>query len=149
MAAPHVAGLAALTLSANSNLTAASLRNIIVQSSDGSAAGSDANGIVNASLAIPQSINGGTQIAAASTSLASNSSTFGSRGMTLSVGAGPATLAQLPDLSVDDGVADKFATNRTNSEFRGEDSGDTHKELASTHTRGLDQAFGTSAEWLG
>ena len=60
MATPHVAGLAALTLSANSNLSAESLRNIIVQTADRSASGSDANGIVNASLAIPAAINAST-----------------------------------------------------------------------------------------
>ena len=67
MATPHVAGVAALTLSANSNLTASSLRNIIVQSSDRTAGGSDASGVVNASRAIPLSLSGGgTNIASQS-----------------------------------------------------------------------------------
>lgn len=73
MATPHVAGLAALTLSANSNLTAESLRNIIVQSSQNSARGSDANGAVNASLAIPLALNSGTtDVATVSTASSSN-----------------------------------------------------------------------------
>lgn len=71
MATPHVAGLAALTLSANPNLTAASLRNIIVQTSDQTAGGSDAQGVVNASRAIPLALNGGAGVVAASS--ASNS----------------------------------------------------------------------------
>ncbi len=48
MAAPHVAGLAALLLSANPRLTAAELRTIIVGSADPPAAGSDSAGSVNA-----------------------------------------------------------------------------------------------------
>ena len=62
MATPHVAGIAALTLSANSNLTASSLRNIIVQSSDRTASGSDASGVVNASRAIPLALGGGANV---------------------------------------------------------------------------------------
>lgn len=73
MATPHVAGLAALTLSANPNLTAASLRNIIVQSSDQTAGGSDSRGAVNARLAIPLAINGGAEVASSSSSLATTS----------------------------------------------------------------------------
>lgn len=48
MAAPHVAGLAALLLSANPRLTAAQLRAIIVESADPPAIGSDSAGTLNA-----------------------------------------------------------------------------------------------------
>ena len=94
MATPHVAGIAALTLSANSNLTAASLRNIIVQTSDRSASGSDASGVVNASLSIPAAINGGSN--STQTSVAATSgSTLNVQSQALAFGA----FAELPDLS--------------------------------------------------
>jgi len=48
MAAPHVAGLAALLLSANPSLSAAELRTIIVESAKPPATGSDSAGSVNA-----------------------------------------------------------------------------------------------------
>ena len=77
MATPHVAGIAALTLSANSNLTAESLRNIIVQTSENSVRGSDANGAVDASLAIPLALNSGTaEVASVSTSSSSQVRSF-------------------------------------------------------------------------
>lgn len=76
MATPHVAGVAALTLSANSNLTASTLRNIIVQSSDRTASGSDARGVVNASRAIPLSLTGGEANTASQNASSNGSNTF-------------------------------------------------------------------------
>ena len=101
MATPHVAGLAALTLSANSNLSAESLRNIIVQTADGSASGSDANGIVNASLAIPAAINASTSGNAVASSITSQATTNSqSRAAAFSIASNQ--VADLVDLSADD-----------------------------------------------
>jgi len=52
MAAPHVAGLAALALSANQSLTAAELRNVIVNGANRVISGSDALGGINAALTV-------------------------------------------------------------------------------------------------
>ena len=99
MATPHVAGVAALTLSANSNLTAASLRNIIVQTSDRTAGGSDANGVVNASLAIPLALNSSAaDVVTAST--ASTATSFG--GLRTFRFVGLSAIQSLPDFSSQD-----------------------------------------------
>jgi subtilisin family serine protease len=52
LAAPHVAGLAALTLSANPNLTASELRNLIVAGAEMTISGSDSHGAVNAARTV-------------------------------------------------------------------------------------------------
>jgi subtilisin family serine protease len=52
MATAHVAGIAALALSANPNLTAAELRNLIVAGADRKVEGSDALGAVNAARTV-------------------------------------------------------------------------------------------------
>ena len=52
MAAPHVSAVAALTLSANPQLTSAELRSVLTQGADTGATGSDAAGIVNAANSI-------------------------------------------------------------------------------------------------
>lgn len=53
MAAPYVAGVAALTLSANPELTSVELRRALVDGATSSIGGSDAVGIVNAARTIP------------------------------------------------------------------------------------------------
>ena len=60
MATPHVAGLAALALSANPNLTAAELRSVIVAGADQSIAGSDSVGGINAALTVALAAAGQT-----------------------------------------------------------------------------------------
>ncbi|MFC1757958.1 S8 family serine peptidase [Planctomycetota bacterium] len=52
MASPHVAGVAALTLSANPNLTAPELKRLLIQQVGTAARGSDARGAVDASLVV-------------------------------------------------------------------------------------------------
>ncbi len=52
MAAPHVAGLAALALSANNGLTAGQLRSAIVNGTDRAISGSDSQGGINAALTV-------------------------------------------------------------------------------------------------
>lgn len=52
MAAPHVAGVAALALQANPNLTASQLRGLLVDGADAQARGSDAIGLVNAATTV-------------------------------------------------------------------------------------------------
>jgi subtilisin family serine protease len=56
MATPHVAGLAALALSANPNLTAAELRNLIVAGTDHTISGSDSNGGIDAALTVAMAV---------------------------------------------------------------------------------------------
>jgi subtilisin family serine protease len=60
MAAPHVAGLAALALSANHNLTAAQLRNIIVAGANDTISGSDSVGGINAAMTVALALSGQT-----------------------------------------------------------------------------------------
>ena len=52
MASPHIAGLAALTLSANPNLTSRELRDLLANDTSGRAAGSDSFGKANASITV-------------------------------------------------------------------------------------------------
>ena len=54
MAAPQVAGLAALTLAANPDLTSAELRDLIVAGADGSIRNSDSRGGINAAATVAQ-----------------------------------------------------------------------------------------------
>jgi subtilisin family serine protease len=59
MATPHVAGVAALVLSANRNLTASQLREALVRGSNRTIIGSDSRGGINAALAVPVGLNFG------------------------------------------------------------------------------------------
>jgi subtilisin family serine protease len=52
LAAPHVAGLAALALSANPHLSASELRNLIVAGAEPTISGSDSHGAVNAARTV-------------------------------------------------------------------------------------------------
>ena len=52
MASPHIAGLAALTLSSNPNLTSAKLRALLASGTVGRVAGSDARGSANATTTV-------------------------------------------------------------------------------------------------
>jgi subtilisin family serine protease len=65
MATPEVAGLAALALSANSNLTAAQLRTLIVNGANRTIAGSDSRGGVNAALTVALAASGQSSASAA------------------------------------------------------------------------------------
>jgi subtilisin family serine protease len=60
MASPHVAGVAALALSANRNLTPSQLRQVLVSGSNRSILGSDSRGGINAALAVPLAMNVGS-----------------------------------------------------------------------------------------
>ena len=52
MASPHVAGVAALTLSANPSLTSSELRSLLVSGTDGKATGSDSIGKIDAAYSV-------------------------------------------------------------------------------------------------
>jgi subtilisin family serine protease len=66
MATPHVAGLAALALSANPNLTAAQLRSLIVAGTNQTISGSDSNGCINAALTVAMAASGQTSSSSSS-----------------------------------------------------------------------------------
>ena len=57
MAAPHVAGVAALALSANPNLTPAQLRQLILDGANRSISGSDSSGGVNAATTVAMALD--------------------------------------------------------------------------------------------
>jgi subtilisin family serine protease len=80
MAAPHVAGLAALALSANGNLTASQLRTLITDGADRTISGSDSNGGINAAwtvaLAAAGQTSGGSAAATAQTQAAGQTISF-------------------------------------------------------------------------
>ncbi|EMI56966.1 S8 family serine peptidase [Rhodopirellula sallentina] len=63
MASPHVAGLAALALSANTQLTGVQLRNLIVSGTREQASGSDSIGIANAAITVAYAAAGYTSSA--------------------------------------------------------------------------------------
>ncbi len=77
MATPHVAGLAALALSANQSLTAAELRNVIVAGADHTISGSDSEGGINAALTVALAAAGEVS-ASVSTSAAVQTTTVAS-----------------------------------------------------------------------
>lgn len=60
MASPHVAGLAALALSANSSLTASQLRQLIVSGANRAISGSDSRGGINAAVTVALAAAGRT-----------------------------------------------------------------------------------------
>ena len=66
MASPHVAGVAALALSANRELTPSELRNLLVNGVTRLAVGSDARGIVNAATTVAYAAAGLASFATAS-----------------------------------------------------------------------------------
>jgi hypothetical protein len=68
MAAPHVAGLAALALSANRSLTASQLRSVIVNGANHTISGSDSRGGINAALTVALAAAGEATTAATASS---------------------------------------------------------------------------------
>jgi subtilisin family serine protease len=75
MATPHVAGLAALALSANQNLTASALRTLIVNGANRVIGGSDARGGINAALSVALAAAG--QVSASAMSASAQSASTG------------------------------------------------------------------------
>ena len=74
MAAPQVAGLAALALSANPNLSAADLRNVIVNGANHAISGSDSRGGINAALTVALAAAGQASSSSATTATAQTAS---------------------------------------------------------------------------
>lgn len=72
MAAPHVAGLAALALSANEALTAAQLRSLIAQGADRTIRGSDSRGGIDAAVTVALAAAGETGSSTVATSSAAS-----------------------------------------------------------------------------
>jgi len=66
MATPHVAGLAALILSANSTLTSRELRDLLATGTSGRASGSDSIGMANASISVAYAAAGLKTVASSS-----------------------------------------------------------------------------------
>ncbi len=83
MATPHVAGLAALALSANANLTASQLRTLIVDGTTQAVSGSDSQGGVNAAVtvALAAALRSSSSLGTAVNTNLANSSTTGSTGI--------------------------------------------------------------------
>ncbi len=82
MATPHVAGLAALALSANHELSASQLRTLIVNGANRAISGSDSRGGINAALTVALAAAGQTSTsatAATSTQGVLSSQTIGIR----------------------------------------------------------------------
>jgi hypothetical protein len=107
MATPHVAGLAALALSANPNLTASQLRSLIVEGTDRTIAGSDSAGGINAALTVALAVAGQTSSATATAQAQAQSSS------------GSVSQRRFASRSVDDGSpADGIASvsSRTGNE---------------------------------
>ena len=78
MAAPHVAGVAALTLSANPGLSAAELKSILTQEVEAAARGSDARGAVDASLVVARAERTNNVSTSSTTTITSRQSHFAS-----------------------------------------------------------------------
>ena len=90
MASPHVAGVAALALSANPDLTPAELRELLVEGVTRQATGSDAIGIVNAATTVAYAAAGFT--GSTTPSARSSASQFGANSNTtraISIGGAP------------------------------------------------------------
>lgn len=81
MATPHVAGLAALALSANNSLSAAQLRTLIVNGATRVISGSDSRGGINAAVTVALAAAGQTSLG--STSGTTTQTTFTSRTNTI------------------------------------------------------------------
>ncbi|HEY1066002.1 MAG TPA: S8 family serine peptidase [Pirellulales bacterium] len=93
MATPHVAGLAALMLSANASLTAAQLRSLIVATADRVISGSDSRGGIDAGYAVALALNPVSVLGATSAATLTTATT--QLATTLSVAA--AEVAQFAD----------------------------------------------------
>ncbi|MEM9588542.1 MAG: S8 family serine peptidase [Planctomycetota bacterium] len=78
MAAPHVAGVAALALSANPDLTSPQLRDLLTSGTVGNASGSDAIGLINAATSVAYAAAGVTTPVNASVAPTSVATTRGS-----------------------------------------------------------------------
>ena len=103
MASPHVAGVAALALSANPDLTPAELRELLVEGVARQATGSDAIGIVNAATTVAYAAAGFTGSTTASNR--GNISQFGANSNTtqaISLGGAPVLATETKTASIEE-----------------------------------------------
>ncbi|MEM6980080.1 MAG: S8 family serine peptidase, partial [Planctomycetota bacterium] len=110
MAAPQVAGVAALALSANPNLTPSQLRDLLTGGVTDVGIGSDATGIVNAATTVAYAAAGLTSAPASTTA---SSSSAGGRGNAQSVRAmnGAPALAVTPTSQSSTSASDNALAN--------------------------------------
>lgn len=124
MASPHVAGLAALTLSANPNLTSSELRQLLSSGTVGSSNGSDAIGNASALYTVAYA-------AAGLTSVGATAATIPAAGGTSSTRVRATFDAAITDF-ID--VASNTVTSQDAAEFTSPQTFDTTRKLVSENT---------------
>ncbi len=105
MATPHVAGLAALALSANRSLTANQLRTVIVNGADRVISGSDSRGGIDSALTVAMARAGVTSVSAFSASSSTQTSSAGQTASARRLSLLPTTSGNGTPGSVDNGTS--------------------------------------------